>query len=175
MLPQRPQTLLPLRTLSSPSSKKPLTPLQQAALDAREEEDRRRDLAERLRNSEQNEHISQPGMDLESAIDVIADQKIRKAMGASGVFSELSHRRGQKLDERRPVGDVMGTAGVVPPWLEERKRIDDAVAAIRTAGKLSDEALAELRAVQRKYNRSCPPQFQQPLSSRETLFSCSSR
>ena len=94
-------------TTTTRSTTRPLTPLQQAALDAREAEQERQSLAERLRNSETNEHISAPGTDLDSAIDIIADERIRRAMD-DGTFGDLSHRRGQRLDERRAVANRTG-------------------------------------------------------------------
>ena len=152
--------------------KKPLTPLQQAALDAREAEEERRSLAERLRNAEENEHISAPGTDLDGAIDIIADERIRKAMG-DGAFDDLSHRRGQRLDERRAVGDVMANAGVVPPWVNEQRNLAEATDALRARGSanVSDAEVEQLRSATRAFNRSCPPPFQRPLPSREGIFS----
>ena len=163
-------------TTTTRSTTRPLTPLQQAALDAREAEQERQSLAERLRNSETNEHISAPGTDLDSAIDIIADERIRRAMD-DGTFGDLSHRRGQRLDERRAVGDVMANAGVVPAWVDERRRLVEATDALRMRGsaKVSDAEVEaeveELRAATRTFNRSCPPPFQRPLPSREDIFS----
>mmetsp|Transcript_72222 Transcript_72222/g.145308 ORF Transcript_72222/g.145308 Transcript_72222/m.145308 type:complete len:198 (+) Transcript_72222:356-949(+) len=160
---------------SSSLPEKTLTPLQQAALDAREQEIQRRrdDLALRVRNSEENEHVEAPSSTVESAIEVIADTRIRKAM-AEGAFDCLGHRKGQLLDPRRAVGDIEANAGVAPPWVEKQKNLAAAVeAAGRTAGNgqhISDEDFLALQVMQREYNRGCPPQFQQPALTREFLF-----
>lgn len=198
------------------TNKKPLTPLHQAAQDAREETERR-ELELRIRNAEQNEHIAAPGgeYDVDGAIDIIANRKIRQYMlqqqnnnnntntnnntsnknpGDSRESFGLAHRSGTKLAARRPVGDILGNAGYVPVWVELQQQIATRLHNFRTrtatttgtregsrptdttntntaAGTISDAELSELRALQRKYNQRCPPNFQQALVTRATVFS----
>ena len=108
----------------------------------------------------------------------------------------LAHRSGDKLASRRPVGDILGNAGYVPVWVELQQQIVTRIDNLRTgtattvgtgegsrptdtttnsntaaAGTISDEELSELRALQRKYNQLCPPNFQQALVNRAILLS----
>ena len=195
---------------------KPVTPLQQAAQDARDAAERR-DLETRIQNAEQNEHIPAPGgeYDVEGAIEIIANRKIRQYMQQQQTTTTttthpgdqrdefgLAHRSGTKLASGRPVGDILGTAGYVPVWVELQHQITTRIHHFRTrtattpgtgegshptdttntntnsntagggaAGRISDEELSELRALQRQYNQQCPPPFQQALVTRATVFS----
>ena len=135
------------------TKKKPVTPLHQAAQDAREEAERR-ELETRIRNAEQNEHIPAPGgeYDVDGAIDIIANRKIRHYMmqqqqnnntntnnntsnknpGNSREGFGLAHRSGDKLAARRPVGDILGNAGYVPVWVELQQQIATMLHNVRT-------------------------------------------
>ena len=146
-----------------PPPRRPLTPLAQAALDAREE------LAARVANAEANEHIAAPGVDLDSAIDIMSDRAIRSAQ-AAGEFDHV-RRPGERLDERRLVGDIEGTAGVVAPWVQQQQEIERRTEALRAAGAASerDPGLLELNEAIRAFNRTCPPPFQRPLATPASL------
>jgi len=123
----------------------------------------------RLANAEDNEHISSPGTDVESVMDVIADRRIREAM-ASGHFDNLENG-GQPLDPARPVGDIMANANVVPPWVEVGRELDQFVVqtrGIRRAVGLA-EAMAAANFLVARFNESCPPQLQRPKYTEEDL------
>ena len=146
-----------------PPPRRPLTPLAQAALDAREE------LAARVANAEANEHIAAPGVDLDSAIDIMSDRAIRQAQ-AAGDFAHV-RRPGKRLDERRLVGDIEGNAGVVAPWVQQQHEIERRTEALRSASAVSesDAGLLELNEAIRAFNRICPPPFQRPLVTPASL------
>ena len=134
---------------------KPLTPLQQAALDYRE------DLRQRLENAEQNEHVESPlgPSNLTSVMEVVAEEKI-KAAQRTGHFQGLKGE-GKKLDESRPVGDILKNAGFLPPWLELRKSIEARIASAKRS-KLSPTAVEELNADIKRMNLAAPGPMQLP-------------
>jgi len=166
--------------LASSSSDRPMTPLQRAALDARE------DLAARLEASEHNEHATSPGTSLETVIDVLSDRRIRAAM-RDGVFDGLAGA-GKPLDPRRAVGDVVATAGpdAVPRWVDLARKVDAAVMKARSArgsqeggGNLAQPPLhwkeeaalvASVNALVAEHNRACPPPLQRPRVTAASLF-----
>lgn len=150
-----------IRWLSDP----PLTPLQQAAVDYRE------DLAQRLENAEKNEHVRMPGLDADSVVDVLSDRKIKAAM-ASGQFDSLSGK-GRPLDPFRPVGDILVNANVVPPWVEKIRELDAALLAAssevasRNNGIDLEPLLKKLNDGIRECNKCAPPQLQRSLITAE--------
>lgn len=123
----------------------------------------------RLANAEGNEHISSPGTDVESVMDVIADRKIRQAM-ASGHFDDLK-KRGQPLDPARPVGDIVANANVVPPWVEVGRELDQFIIQTRGQGRVVGlaEAVVAANGLVARYNGSCPPQLQRRKYTEEDL------
>jgi len=134
-------------TMNTTTKKPVLTPLQQAAQDARDEAERR-DLETRIQNAEQNEHIPAPGgeYDVEGAIEIMANRKIRQYMQQQQTTTTtitthpgdqrdefgLAHRSGTKLASRCPVGDILGTAGYVPVWVELQHQITTRIHHFRT-------------------------------------------
>ena len=142
----RPRPLARSLCTGGDKKREALTPLAQAAFDAREELARR----ERAREGTASSTMVDAREDM-SAFEILANARIRQAQ-AEGEFDNLAGK-GKPLpdlgfdhhSEHGLANKILKNSGVVPDWIRERKALLDEVKAAR--GKLSSMTVREAAAL----------------------------
>jgi hypothetical protein len=105
-----------------------------------------------------------------NAFERIAESRIQDAIrnGEMNVSKKGPLEDRADLDSPEAIAaKVLGSANITPPWLQEDKKLRTRVSGLRgrlaSGGAISEEEIEDVNTAIRRFNLSCPPQFQRRL------------